>query len=385
MTVEAPIHISHVIVGLEVGGAELALKRLIEAHSESANFRHSVISLTDIGAIGLQLRAMGVEAFALELRNVLGIPVVLWRLARLLRVLRPDIVQTWMYHADLLGGLAARLVGIRNVSWGIRATQVNIGSSSATAVVRHLCALISHIVPKTIVCVARAARLSHIAIGYDAARMVVIPNGFDIARLAASPSQRRALRCFCQLNVTDVAVGFVGRFHPDKGQHNFVQAAGLLARENPTVRFVMVGRDLVVSNTALMQWIDSTGFSDRFVLLGERSDVAICLAAMDIFCLSSLTEAFPNAVGEAMAMGLPCVVTDVGDAAMLVADTGVVVTKGDPTALALGLAKLLAMPTEARQQLGRMAKARVLAEFSMARCTAQFEALYQDIMLTDRT
>ncbi len=374
------IRICHIIVGLGVGGAELALKRLIEAHKDNPNYLHSVISLTTTGDVGQQLQMLGVEVHALGMQSAINIPFKLWKLIRLLRMEQPHIVQTWMYHADLLGGFAARLAGIRSVVWGIRTTHVDAKGSRATSLVRHVCARLSHYLPHTIVCVAQAALKSHVTIGYDSSRMVVIPNGFDLCRLVATTEQSQSLRAHCFLGSNTVVVGFIGRFHPDKGQLNYVQAAGLLAKKHDSVSFLMVGRDVDVSNVQLNKWIDDTGFANRFVLLGERADVPICLAAMDVFCLSSQTEAFPNVVAEAMAMGLPCVVTDVGDAAMLVADTGVVVPKENPEALAIGIGQLLTMPYVERQLLGQKAKTRIQTEFSMARCAEWFEAVYQNVI-----
>ena len=355
------------------------LKRLVESHHGSKACRHTVISLTDIGKIGFQLQAIGVEVHALGMRSALDIPRVMWHLVRLIRTSRPDVVQTWMYHADLLGGLAARLTGNRNIIWGIRTTEVTAGGNRATALVGKLCACLSRTVPDTIVCAADASRRAHIAIGYDASRMVVVPNGFDVTCLVATSEQREVLRRQCGLSAGVVVIGYLGRFHPDKGPENFVRAAGLVAQQRNNVRFLMVGRDLDAGNARLAEWISSTGYSDRFVLLGERADAPVCLAAMDLFCLSSRTEAFPNAVGEAMAMGLPCVVTDVGDAAMLVADTGVVVPKGDSAALAAGLGQLLSMSSDARLQLGQKARARIHAEFSIDCARERFESIYQRI------
>jgi glycosyltransferase involved in cell wall biosynthesis len=129
-----------------------------------------------------------------------------------------------------------------------------------------------------------------------------------------------------------------------------------------------------------MRWIDETGYADRFVLLGERRDVPVCLAAMDIFCLSSRTEAFPNVVGEAMAMGLPCVATDVGDVAVLMADTGVVVPKADPDALAQGVARLVALGPDYREQMGKRAKQRIRETFTMACVRQRFERIYENVL-----
>lgn len=353
------------------------LRRLVESHNGNENYQHTVISLTGIGTVGLQLQALGVEVHAMGMRSVLGIPRVVWRLVCWFRTARPDVVQTWLYHADLLGGLAARLAGNRNVIWGIRTTELTGGWAGATAIVRKLCAWLSQSVPHTIVCAADASRRAHIAIGYDGARMVVIPNGFDLNRLAATQQQRDTLRLQYGLDTGALVIGFLGRFHLDKGQENFVRAAGLTSLQYRNARFLMVGRDVDANNEQLAEWISATGCADRFVLLGERSDAPVCLAAMDLFCLSSRTEGFPNVVGEAMAMGLPCVVTNVGDAAMLVADTGVVVPKEDSPALALGLGRLLAMTTFERQQLGQKAKTRIHAEFSMDRARERFESIYQ--------
>lgn len=355
------------------------LKRLIESNRDTERYRHMVVSLTGLGVIGAQLRSAGIETYALSMKSTAGLPIALIRLTRLIRRLKPDIVQTWMYHADLLGGLAARLAGVRNVIWGIRTTDVKAGGTSTTTVVMHLCARLSRWVPRSIVCAAEASRRVHEEVGYDGSRMAVISNGFDLSRLVATDDQRMALRGACGLESGEIVIGLLGRFNRAKDQHNFVAAAGRVASANPAVRFLMVGRGLDGSNEELNAWIAQTGFTDRFVLLGERPDVAVCLSAMDLFCLSSRTEGFPNVVGEAMAMGVPCVVTDVGDAAMLVADTGYVVPKEDSYALASALERMLALDPEQRAALGEKAKRRITSEFTIERARQRFETLYNSM------
>ena len=371
--------ILHIIVGLGVGGAELMLKRLAESHRHSTIYEHKIISLTTVGKVGLELRKLGVDVRSLEMGSVLDVPRVLWKLSRIIKLETPGIVQTWMYHADLLGGLAARFAGNRRIVWGIRTTDVQAGGVRATTLVRKVCAWLSSKIPHTIVCAADASRRAHIAVGYDATRMTVVPNGFDLTRLVATPEQRVGLRQMCGFDDTHVVVGTLGRFNPAKDHANFVRAAGLVAQDHPEVRFLMVGRELTSDNAVLMHWIQQTGCADRFVLLGERADAAVCLSAMDIFGLSSRTEGFPNVVGEAMAMGVPCVVTDVGDAAMLVADTGVVVPKEDSSALALGLGQLLTLEADVLHAQGQMARQRIVAEFTIMRARDRFEAVYQRV------
>lgn len=374
--------VSHIIVGLNVGGAELMLRRLIASHQKMAEYQHEVISLTDIGKIGQDLQCQGITVHALGMRNPLDIFFTFVRLRKLLAVSRPDIVQTWMYHADFLGGLAARSLGIRRIIWGIRTTEIRAGGSRITRVIRKLCALLSSSVPSKIVCAANAARRVHEGVGYAPDKMLVIPNGFCMDALVASPEQVEIIRQQAGLTAGLRLVGSVGRFNVVKDQKNFVQAAGLLLSRHRNLRFLMVGRDLDKNNTQLIQWISETGSPESFILLGERSDVPACLAAMDIFCLHSRTEGFPNVVGEAMAMGKPCVVTDVGDAAYLVADAGLVVPKENPEALAAGIERLLSLSFGELSDLGRCAKQRIHAQFTMEHARKQFEQVYQELLKT---
>ena len=375
-------HVLHVITGLSVGGAEMALYRLIHEFRHS-DYIHTVIALTPGGGMYSRFIQSGIRLIVLDIRRS---PVShMLRLYRLIRTLRPDIVQTWLYHADFLGGIAARMAGIRNVIWGIRTTDVNGGCSRATSVVRRVCASLSRWVPHTIVCVAEAARLSHSLVGYDTRRMVVVANGFDLTKLTASKGQRSQLRAECGFRTNDIVLGTLGRFNLDKDHANFVQAAGQLARQHERLRFLMVGKNLDADNDDLMGWIRDTGHTDRFVLLGERVDVSVCLAAMDIFCLSSRTEAFPNVVGEAMAMGLPCVATDVGDVAVLMADTGVIVPKADPSALAGGVAGLVALGPHHWEPMGRKARARIHATFTMDCVRKNFESIYENVLAGRRS
>lgn len=210
--------------------------------------------------------------------------------------------------------------------------------------------------------------------------MMVVPNGYDFSWLQASDDERHSLREQYGIRQNQVVIGSLGRFHPDKGQENFVRAAGLVAAQYSQLRFLMVGRGLDWDNVQLVDWIVSTGFKDRFLLLGERKDVPRCLAAMDVFCLHSRTEGFPNVLAEAMAMGLPCITTDVGDAAMLLGDAGIIVSKGDSAELARGLGALLALAQDERLALGWRAKARVKAGFSMERARERFEEIYRRVL-----
>ena len=374
------LKIAHVIVGMQNGGAEMMLRRLVEAGSQGVNgVMHVVISLTELGYHGTALRAQGVEVHALGLRGPLALLVGVFKLTTLLRRVKPQIVQTWMVHSDLLGGIAARLVGVAHVIWGIRTTDYSVESRSTRAV-RWLCARLSSLIPDRIVCAAQASLVASAQAGYDTRKLMVIPNGFDVAALRAHLGAGAAIRQHYWPGAEHVVVGCLGRYNPAKDHANFVSAAGLLAARFPACRFLMVGRDLSSANSALMEQIQSTGFADRFVLLGERLDPAACLDAMDVFVLPSRTEGFPNVLGEAMAMGLPCVTTDVGDAHFLLGDAGHVVPACDAAALAQAVTHLLDLPESERKALGAKGRMRVEKAFSMTASVHKFYKLYQALL-----
>ncbi|QYF91986.1 glycosyltransferase [Massilia sp. PAMC28688] len=368
----------HIISGMKVGGAEMALQRLA-SHARGGRYEHVVASLSPGGAMRERFLDAGIELLVFDFK---GAPLSsLLLLFRTLRQRRPVIVQTWMYHADLIGGVVAKLAGVPHVIWGIRSTDVPGHGARALRLIRAACARLSRRVPSVIACVAEAARRTHVSLGYDDARMRVVPNGFGTDVLAGRAAARASLRGQLGLNADAIVIGCVGRFHPDKGQDIFVLASAVVAQALPGARFLMVGRDVTDANPELMAWIAESGAAERFYLLGERSDMQSCLAAMDVFCLASRTEGFPNVVGEAMALQVPCVVTDAGDAALLVGDTAAVVPVADPPALGQALLELARMAPAQRSVSGQAARQRILAHYTMTRAGERFTAIYDELTM----
>jgi glycosyltransferase involved in cell wall biosynthesis len=324
------ILIVHIIVGLDAGGAELMLQRLVESQSHRTSCRHVVISLTSEGRVGPLLREQGIDVQTLGMKSIFDMPRILWRLRQNLRELRPDIIQTWMYHADFLGGVAARWAGIRNIVWGIRGTAIPQTGWSSTRIVVSLCAWGSHFLPRAIVCCAESARAAHAQLGYDQTKLMVIPNGYKLEDFNRTPALRQQARTAFHLKENALVIGVVGRFDPLKDYENFLRAAGLVAakyknnthQKDKQIQFLMVGRGLNSGNKILAKWITENKIDGHCILAGEQHYVQLAYAAMDVFCLSSTKEGFPNVVCEAMAMEVPCVVTDAGDAALIVADSG---------------------------------------------------------------
>jgi glycosyltransferase involved in cell wall biosynthesis len=376
------VKVLHVIIGLDVGGAELMLKRLITLNINNPRYSHTVVSLSDVGVVGQQLRELGVEVVALGLSSFFQLPRVFFHLVKLVRCQCPDIVQTWMYHADLIGGFAARLAGCRKVIWGVRNTDLFSGSgvSQTTVWIMKLCAILSGFVPHTILCVAHQTKITHANAGYALKKMTVIPNGFDVEAFKPDLGFRHQIRHSLNVSPDTLIIGSVGRFNEYKDHRSFVSALAKLALTDSKICFLLAGRDVDSENITLMRWIEETGHADRFRLLGERRDMPAIFASMDIFCLHSKSEGFPNVLGEAMCMNLPSVVTDVGDAAMLLGDAGLVVSPQDPEALAQGLLTLIQSSPEARVSLGNIARERIRENYSIEGVKRQYEDLYQKVM-----
>ena len=369
----------HIIIGLNVGGAELMLKRLIESHRAQPSIGHIVISLTNRGEVGGQLAKQGVAVHCLYMTSIIKGPKTFFKLRKLLQKLRPDLVHTWMYHADLLGGLAARSIGMRNIIWCIRSMDIRKGGSKVTLLIRKLCAWLSGQLPRVIVCAANASRKVHEAVGYAPNKMQVIPNGFVLDQLLPKCSSGSRIRDELGISNDCALIVSVGRFSPVKDHKTFIEAAGKLVAQRDDVRFMLVGRDLEPSNQQLMALIDATGKRDAFHLLGESSDVPACLQASDIFCLHSVTEGFPNALGEAMAVGLPCITTDVGDAAYLLNNSEWVVPAASPDKLAEKLTAMLILPTVERKLLGQAAVSRIREHFTIDVISRRYYDLYTSL------
>lgn len=381
MTLPAILRVTHVITGLGQGGAESVLFRL--ATYPDQRVRHSIVSLTDEGVYGARLRNAGVAVHALGMpRGRLTLDGFL-ALRRLLARERPDAVQTWMYHADLIGGLAARLAGVRALAWGIRNSGAHLQRSSRSArLVLKLCALLSGRLPAAIVCAARDSAVRHRQYGYRPDRLVVIANGYDLSRYQPDAAAGRRMRELWQIAEGTPLVGCVARWDPLKDHANLLGAVAALARggRDRGLQCVLVGRGMSPGNADLMALIDNLGLRGRILLAGPSDDVPAVMNALDLHVLSSCAEGFPNVVAEAMACGTPCVVTNVGDAAHIVGATAPVVPPEQPEALAQGMAAALDdIAARGREAVGAPGRARVLAEFDLAHMVTAYEALWRRI------
>ena len=383
------LRVLHIIPTMNSGGgAEAVLERLIGANRANV---HAVVTLLETGPLGERLVADGTSVETLGLRGPADLPRALWRLRTLLRAARPDVVQTWMYHADLLGGVLARLCGIRCVVWGLHHTTFERGGSSRSSRLgARLCALLSGQVPRRVVSCSEAGIAPHVALGYRADRLVVVHNGYDDRVFSPALPGVNRMREERGIAAEVRLIGMAARWDPQKDHGTLLRALRELARRacsNGTTAHdwhcLLFGTRIDADNAALCALIESCGLSDRVTLLGSRRDVVDVMRSLDVAVLSSrFGEAFPNVLNESMLVGVPCVTTAVGDAAMIVGDTGWVVPPADPVALAAALAQALdALQVPADWQRRQHAcRERIATHFSVSRMRDGYDAVWREAL-----
>ena len=370
--------ITHIITGLAAAGAETTLYHLLAA-LDRQEYQNEVISLTDRGPTAARIESLGVPVRALGMMRSMPNPLAIRRIAKILRRSRPHIVQTWMYHSNLLGGLAAQAAGGIPVIWGIHHSKIDSRDTKRFTVwTVRACAWFSRQLPVRIICCANSSELAHVQLGFDAQKMEVIYNGIDSELFQPNPEARLALRSRLGIPSDALLIGMAGRLHRHKDHKNFFAAARLLHREFPDVHFVLCAEGLVPENPKLSAEV-ADGLQGCCHLLGLQRDMPAFYSGLDIAANSSLSEAFPLAVGEAMACGIPCVVTDVGDSPTIVGHTGRIVPAQQPSLMASAWGELIRTGAETRQILGQAARERVVTHFSLTQFAQRYQSLYRNI------
>lgn len=344
---------------------------------DRSRYKNVVISLTGRGQLANSIEAVGVPVHCVEMKRGRVDFLKLPRLFRLIREIQPAILQTWLYHADLLGTVATIPGGRPRLIWNVRCSDMDLGHYPwTTRMTLKLLALISQL-PQAIIVNSRVGQQFHEQIGYRARRWQMIPNGFDLDEFRPDSAAYVALRDRLRLPHDIILIGMVARVDPMKDHATFLEAARQVAAERSEVAFVLVGKDV----EQLDSRVKALGLTGRVHLLGVRPDVATIMPALDIFSLiSAFGEGFPNVIGEAMACAVPCVVTDVGDAAYLVGDVGKTVPVKSPDSLVMQWMDLISMGREKRLEMGAASRERVKNTFNIQSVVSQYERCYEELV-----
>ena len=370
------LRILHVINALETGGTETFLSRLLEKLPRD-RFRSMVACMGRPGHMGGRIRAQGVALANLGLRRGLPMPGAVKRLIGLIDDFRPDVVQTWLYQADLLGLIAVRLSVEVPLVWNLRCTDLSPAKPPLlTKLTAWTCARLSRL-PEAIVANSEAARDLHLARGYKPRELLVLDNGVDPEVFRPDAQVRAQVRKELGVEPDAPLVGLVARFEPLKDHAGFCAAAAKVAQALPRARFLFCGTGTALVNRELRHMVRQSGLQERAILAGHRQDAPRVMAALDVLCSASRSESFPNTLIEAMSCGVPCAATNTGDTARILGDTGRTIPAGDPGALAQAMTDLLSLPAEAREAMGRRCRERVLAHFSLDAAAEAYAGLYE--------
>lgn len=346
----------HIITGLNNGGAEGVLYRLV-THDKSNE--HIIISLMDEGKYGPLLMEKGISVHCLNMsQGKLSIKSIA-KLFKLIKSAKPDVVQTWMYHADLIGGIVAKSLGIKQVFWNIRHSTFDPSFTKASTIkVAKLCAKLSRTVPSAIVSCSHVAIQPHVDLGYDKSKFTVIGNGYDLDLFKIDDQAKFNIRK--ELNIGNKPVlGMVGRYDPQKNHKGLIHALERVLYKGYDFDLILVGKDLDSQNHELLNLIRNSNLSDKVHLLGQRQDIPSIMNALDIHILSSsYGEGFPNVIAEAMACGTPCIATDIGDVKVIIDDYGWVVEAGDDELITNAILEALELKKQSTEWMKMKALAR---------------------------
>jgi glycosyltransferase involved in cell wall biosynthesis len=373
--------ILHIISGLPIGGAEMMLYKLLSVIDRDI-FEPVVISLTDYGSLGNNIKNLNIPVYKMEMNAGFPNPFKVWCFIKLIRKINPKLVQGWMYHGNLAALLAKWVLpNYVPLLWNIRHTPDDLKKEKRTTarIIRLGARLSSH--PDRIIYNSKVSEQKHELLGYDNKNKSIIPNGFNCEQFKPFDNAKSKLRHSLGLKKDTLLIGLVARYHIMKDHVGFLHSAGKLNKTYPEIHFVLVGQGVDKNNHLLIKFIEDLKIRKNIHLLGKRMDMDEITAGLDIACSSSSWgESFSNAIGEAMACGIPCIVTDVGDSAWIVGETGIVVKPGDRKAFTDAMRTLIKMRPEERLGLGKLARNRIINHFSLDLVVKQYEDMYQNLL-----
>lgn len=368
------LKITHIIVGLGRGGAETVLRNFIL--SDTCN-QHSVVSLSQGGGVADDLRGHGIAVHELSLHNgtIFSRLNKIGRMIGLLRSSNADVVHTWMYHSDLLGGVLTRMFTRSKVVWCVRSGDIEGGKNRLTLLIRWVCSLLSKYVPHAIIFVSSRARKQHIAMGYDSRKSWLVTNGFNVY-----DSIHQACDLYSKKNLEETMFISVARHNIIKDHETLLRAFAKVCRNNNRAQLTLIGAGNESSNNKLIDKLRSLNILDHVNLLGEVSDPFSLCTGSEIFVLHSISEGFPNALGEAMARGLVSISTDAGDATHLLGSDEYVVPTKDSDAMAELMMRVMKMNHNDRVLIGIKNRQRIQNQFQMKSKFDEIREIYKAVV-----
>ena len=371
--------IVHVITGLGDGGAEAVLYRMVTSNKLAEE--HIVISLLEKSKYGDPLENNKIRVYYMDIGLKLNIILKFYSLYLLLKELKPDVIQTWMYHSDFLGGILGRLSGCKNIVWGIYCTDFTFkGTKFLTILIIFINAFLSRVIPKKIISCSKEGIITHKQYGFDSTKLVYIPNGIPHETFTIDTNSNNDIRYELNIDKKDVILGIVGRYSPMKDHLNFIKALEKLSHKKKEFTAIFIGENLDENNKFLVNQLQEYNLIGKVRLLGKRSDVPKLMNLMDLKILSSsFGEGQPNVLCESMLSGTPCITTDVGDSKIIVDSHGWVVPPRDHERLCEQMLESIDLMVNESEWQKRILAGRdhIIKKFSIEAMTESYRSIWR--------
>ena len=372
--------IAHIIVGLGDGGAEATLYKLITGDKKN---NHIVISLTDFGKYGKLLKNNNIPVIKFNFKknrlNLSGI----YKIIKTIKLYKPNIIQSWMYHADLISCMVKIFNPRLKIIWGIRNTTYKLKESYSRYFISRICSIFSHFVPNIIISCGYEAMNQHKMLGYAKKKIKVICNGVDLKTFNTKDNLEILLELEknYKINVKKIAIGMVARYDKQKGFDILIEALTKLKRKKIEFNCFLIGTNVDNNNEKLVSLIKKNNLSSSIFLLGQRNNIENIFNLLDITILSSINgEGFPNVLIESMACGTPCVATDIGDSKYIIDDTGWIACPNDFDSLADSIEKAIFEFYKKNLNLKKLnCKKRVIENFDINLMIKKFQDTWSKI------
>ena len=382
MALRKPTRIVHIITTLSTGGAEAMLYKLVKQTHTKKSIEQQVVSLSGIDHYGPMLKRLGIGVHRLNLSKFPQNIPHFFRLCLDMRRFKPDILMSWLYHADLFGLFVAGIWDVQRTIWNVRCSNMDL--SKYNRLTKHIFYVLKKLsfIPDAIIANSVSGMDYHKRMGYYPRRFEIIPNGFETERFKPSDRVRVTFRRINEIDEDAPLVGMIARYDPMKDHSLFFKVASMISNSLQGVRFVLVGKGIDENNPDVIKMVNKNHLTEKVLLMGIRSDLNHVYPALDLLIsTSAFGEGFPNVIGEAMSCGVPVVATDVGDSAYLLGNGGKIVPHGDAKEIAQTCVDLLSLPVDERKRIGFSGRERIKKHFSIDQVSRQYLDLFNNISL----
>lgn len=362
--------IIHIINSLEIGGAENVLFNLIE---DNSNKEILIICLIKKGFYGKILEKQGYRVFNINLKKDIFIFSKLFKLIFLLIKFKPKTVHTWLNHSNLLGGIFAKILGIKNIFWSIHHDYEY--SNLFMMLEIKLLSILSHFIPNKIIYCSKSSRVNHLANGFKKDDAILIENGVCISKFKYNNKLRNILRDEFKIKKNCLVLGNISRYHPIKDHYTLLNAFSKLKQNNVNFKAILVGKGLTEENNKLTSIINKYNLQENIILYGPCKEVYKIINAFDLTILSSKSESFPITLIESMSCGIPCISTDVGDAKNIIGNSGWTIEKENYLALAYCINNIYNQQYLLKEK-SKLAERRVKNFFNVKHTNDKYKKLY---------